>query len=158
VRAAALALLSEEPMTGYQIIQQIEERSGGIWRPSPGSVYPALAQLEDEGLITAQSSNEPRRAYALTEAGRTYVAEHADALAAPWASVADGAARAAADLRTLLHQLHLAALGVVSAGTDAQVSQARAVLAEARRSLYRILATDEVAGEQAGGSGEDQNA
>ena len=70
VRAAALALLAEEPMNGYQIIQQISERSGGLWRPSPGSVYPALAQLEDENLIALQASAGERRAYALTDAGR----------------------------------------------------------------------------------------
>jgi DNA-binding PadR family transcriptional regulator len=69
VRAAALALLAENPMNGYQIIQEISERSGGVWRPSPGSVYPALQQLEDEGLIRAEEGAGGRRAYQLTDDG-----------------------------------------------------------------------------------------
>lgn len=144
VRAAALALLAEEPMNGYQIIQQISERSGGLWQPSPGSVYPALAQLEDEGLIALQDAAGGRRAYGLTENGRTYVAEHADELNAPWSALA-GAASAAYDMRRLVHQVHLAATQVISAGTDEQVSQARKVLTQARRALYRILAEDDSA-------------
>ena len=70
VRAAALALLAEEPRNGYQIIQGIGERSGGVWRPSPGSVYPALQQLEDEGLVQAETPEGGRRRYALTGEGR----------------------------------------------------------------------------------------
>jgi len=70
VRAAALALLAEQPMNGYQIIQEIGERSGGVWRPSPGSVYPALQQLEDEGLIRPESGESGRRGYVLTDEGR----------------------------------------------------------------------------------------
>jgi len=159
VRAAAIALLAQEPMNGYQIIQQISERSGGLWRASPGSVYPALAQLEDEGLIAAEGSGPGRRAFALTDAGRAYVAEHADELAAPWSAVAGDAASAAADMRMLVRQVHLAAFQVVSAGSDAQLGQARKVLAQARRALYRILAEDdgpegaEVAGSGPGGDG-----
>jgi DNA-binding PadR family transcriptional regulator len=145
VRAAALALLAEEPLNGYQIIQQISERSGGLWRPSPGSVYPALAQLEDEDLITSQANAGERRAYTLTDAGRAYVTEHADELRAPWAAVSGDAASAAADMRSLVRQVHVAAFQVLSAGTEAQQSQARKVLAQARRSLYRILAEDESA-------------
>jgi DNA-binding PadR family transcriptional regulator len=145
VRAAALALLAEEPLNGYQIIQQISERSGGLWRPSPGSVYPALAQLEDEDLITSQANAGERRAYTLTEAGRAYVAEHADELRAPWAAVSGDAASAAADMRSLVRQVHVAAFQVLSAGTESQQAQARKVLAQARRSLYRILAEDEAA-------------
>ncbi len=118
VRAAALALLAEEPMNGYQIIQQISDRSGGLWRPSPGSVYPALAQLEDEGLIVLQATAGERRAYALTEAGRSYVAEHADELKAPWSAVSGDAASAAADLHSLVRQVHFAAFGVLSAGAE----------------------------------------
>jgi len=143
VRAAALALLAEEPLNGYQIIQQIAERSGGLWRPSPGSVYPALAQLEDEDLITSQASAGERRAYTLTEAGRAYAAEHADELRAPWAAVSGDAAGAAAGMRSLVRQVHVAAFQVLSAGTESQQAQARKILAQARRSLYRILAEDE---------------
>ncbi|HUJ05996.1 MAG TPA: PadR family transcriptional regulator [Streptosporangiaceae bacterium] len=149
VRAAALALLSEEPMNGYQIIQQIGERSGGLWRPSPGSVYPALAQLEDEGLIESQGSESGRRAFALTEAGRAYATEHADELRAPWSALAGDGASAAADIHQLVRQVHLAALGVLSAGSDSQLSQARKVLAQTRRALYRILAEDDEAEREA---------
>lgn len=144
VRAAALALLAEDPMNGYQIIQQISERSGGIWRPSPGSVYPALQQLEDENLIAVQPAESGRRAYGLTDEGRTYVATHAEELRAPWSAMSSDAASTAVDMRTLVGQVHLAAFQVVSAGSAAQVSQARKVLAQTRRALYRILADDEV--------------
>jgi DNA-binding PadR family transcriptional regulator len=143
VRAAALALLAEEPMNGYQIIQQISERSGGLWQPSPGSVYPALAQLEDEGMIALADAAGGRRAYGLTDNGRAYVADHADELSAPWSDLA-GAANAAHDMRRLVHQVHLAATQVISAGTDEQISQARKVLTQARRALYRILAEDDM--------------
>src|ERR1022692_3628264 len=127
VRAAALALLAEEPMNGYQIIGEISERSEGVWRPSPGSVYPALAQLEDENLIAVPPTEGGRRAYALTNEGRAYVAAHADELTAPWSAMTNDAATAAVDMRTLVGQVHLAAFQVVSAGTDAQVQQARKV-------------------------------
>jgi len=150
VRAAALALLAEEPMNGYQIIQQIGERSGGLWRASPGSVYPALAQLEDENLISPAAGERGRRAYALTDQGHAYVAEHAEQLRAPWSDMTSGAAGAAADMRSLVRQVHLAAFQVVSAGTDAQLTEARKILAQARRSLYRILAEDEAGSDSDG--------
>src|SRR5260370_21583984 len=119
VRAAALALLAEQPMNGYQIIQEIAERSGGVWRPSPGSIYPALQQLEDEGLITAQAGECGRRAYELTEDGRTYAAAHPDELTAPWDVVTGGAGGAAVQMRKLIGQGAMAAFQVVSSGTDA---------------------------------------
>jgi DNA-binding PadR family transcriptional regulator len=143
VRAAALALLAEQPMNGYQIIQEISERSGGVWRPSPGSVYPALQQLEDEGLIRTEPGEGGRRGYVLTDEGQQYVQAHPDELRAPWDVVAGGAGGAAIEMRTLLGQLGMAAFQVVSAGTDAQQAKARTVLADARRSLYRILAAEE---------------
>jgi DNA-binding PadR family transcriptional regulator len=139
-------------MNGYQIIQQISERSGGLWQPSPGSVYPALAQLEDENMIALQDAASGRRAYGLTEEGRRYAAEHAEELSAPWSDLA-GAASAAYDMRKLVHQVHLAATQVISAGTDEQVNQARKVLTQARRALYRILAEDEAT--DSDGSGPD---
>jgi DNA-binding PadR family transcriptional regulator len=153
VRAAALALLAEQPMNGYQIIQEIGERSGGVWRPSPGSVYPALQQLEDEGLIRAESGDGGRRGYVLTDDGQAYVAAHPDELSAPWDVVAGGAGGAAIEMRTLMGQLGMAAFQVVSAGTDAQQAQARKVLSGARKALYRILAADDEAedGDEPGG-------
>src|SRR5262249_10988960 len=88
VRAAALAPLGPGPRNGYQIMQEIGERSGGVWRPSPGSVYPALQQLEDEALIEAETPEGGRRRYALTSEGRAYVEAHPDEVRAPWDVVA----------------------------------------------------------------------
>jgi DNA-binding PadR family transcriptional regulator len=143
VRAAALALLAEEPMNGYQIIQEIGERSDGVWRPSPGSVYPALQQLEDEGLIVAQSDESGRRSYQLTEEGRNYVEAHPDEVRAPWDAVAGSVGDSAIQMRHLLGQVGMAGYQVLSAGNDAQVRQARQVLTDARKALYRILAADD---------------
>src|SRR5215210_2685906 len=89
VRAALLVPLAEEPRNGYQLMQEIEQRSGGAWRPSPGSVYPTLQQLEDEGLISTQPG-EGRTPYALTEAGKAYVEENREALGEPWAKPTAG--------------------------------------------------------------------
>jgi DNA-binding PadR family transcriptional regulator len=146
VRAAALALLAEQPMNGYQIIQEIGERSGGVWRPSPGSIYPALQQLEDEGLIRAETADGGRRAYQLTDEGRAYADSHADELRAPWDEVSGGPSGPHWEMRSLLGQVGMAAFQVISAGTDAQVAQARQVLTETRKSLYRILAADDEPG------------
>jgi DNA-binding PadR family transcriptional regulator len=159
VRAAALALLAEQPMNGYQIIQEIGERSGGVWRPSPGSIYPALQQLEDEGLIRAEAGDGGRRAYQLTDEGRDYAQAHPDELRAPWDVVAGSAGGAALEMRKLIGQVAMAAFQVISAGTDAQAGQARQVLTETRKSLYRILAADDdgetsTGGTSTGGTGE----
>jgi DNA-binding PadR family transcriptional regulator len=143
VRAAALALLAEQPMNGYQIIQQIRERSGGVWQPSPGSVYPALQQLEDEGLVSATASEGGRRAYQLTDEGRAYAEAHPDELRAPWDVVAASAGGVAVEMRQLIGQVAMAAFQVVSAGTETQARQARQQLIETRKALYRILAADE---------------
>src|SRR5215210_3780956 len=86
VRAALLILLADERRNGYQLMQEIEQRSDGAWRPSPGSVYPALQQLEDEGLVTT-GERDGRRVYQLTEAGRAKVADNDDDAPAPWDAV-----------------------------------------------------------------------
>jgi DNA-binding PadR family transcriptional regulator len=143
VRAAALALLAEAPRNGYQIIQDISERSGGVWRPSPGSVYPALQQLEDEGLIRAESGEGGRRHYVLTAEGLAYAEAHPDELRAPWDMVASSFPSDAVELRSLIAQVASAAVQVVRVGSPAQVAQARTILTETRRSLYRILAADD---------------
>ena len=143
VRAAALALLAEGPMNGYQIIQEIGERSDGVWRPSPGSVYPALQQLEDEGLIVAQPDDSGRRSYQLTGEGRSYVEEHPDEVGAPWDAVAGSVGDVAIEMRNLLRQVGMASFQVLSAGTDAQVRQARQILTDTRKALYRVLAADD---------------
>lgn len=143
VRAAALALLAGEPRNGYQIIQEIGERSGGLWRPSPGSVYPALQQLEDEGLIRAEAADGGRRQFVLTDEGRAYVAAHPDELQAPWDVVARSVGSDAIELRSLFGQVAMAAMQVARVGSTAQLAQARDILTDARRSLYRILAADD---------------
>jgi len=143
VRAAAIALLAEEPMNGYQIIQEISERSGGVWRPSPGSIYPALQQMEDEGLIRAETGEGGRRAYVLTEEGRTYAAAHQDELRAPWDVVAGSVGSDARELRRLFGQVLTAAVQVAQAGSPAQIEQAHRILADTRRKLYGILAADD---------------
>ena len=100
VRAAIIALLAEEPMHGYQIITELTERSGGVWRPSPGSVYPTLQALEDQGLVTADKA-EGRRVFSLTDEGRAE-AEAAGDGPAPWERAARGADRSLVDLRGLM--------------------------------------------------------
>jgi DNA-binding PadR family transcriptional regulator len=145
VRAAALALLAERPRNGYQIIQEITERSQGIWRPSPGSVYPALQQLEDEGLVLAEE-DAGRRVYRLTDDGNGYVTDHRKELTEPWAAVAESVSDVQVDLRLLLGQVAMAMKQVVQVGTPHQHDQARRVLAGARRALYRILADGDDAG------------
>ena len=140
VRAALLVLLSEEPRNGYGLMQEIERRSEGVWRPSPGSVYPALQQLEDEGLVRAEE-RDGSRVYTLTDAGRKHVDEHD--VGAPWDAVRGDVGEEIHDLRALMAQVAAAAWQVAQAGTESQVAQARRILAETRRSLYRILADDE---------------
>ncbi len=143
VRAAILDVLAVEPMNGYQIIQQIAERTGGAWKPSPGSVYPTVQQLEDEGLVEGTAS-ESRRLLQLTEAGRAYVEEHPDELAATWKAF-DEAAEAPPeadthDLKPVIGQVMSAVWQVVTSGTRQQQAEAAEILAETRRKLYGLLA------------------
>jgi DNA-binding PadR family transcriptional regulator len=141
VRAAILALLAERPMHGYEMIQELEARTGGVWRPSPGSVYPTLQLLEDEDLIAGEEG-EGRRRFALTDAGRAE-AERQDQRA-PWEQVTAGMAPAAWGLRDAVSQIAQAAWSVAGAGTEAQQARALEVLHDSRRRLYAILAeTDE---------------
>src|SRR5216683_3574080 len=113
VRAAALSLLAEGPRNGYQIIQEIGERTDGVWRPSPGSVYPALQQLEDEGLIVAQADESGRRSYQLTDEGRHYVEAHPDEVRAPWDAVAGSVGDGAIQMRKLIGQVAMAGYQVL---------------------------------------------
>ncbi|HWL77987.1 PadR family transcriptional regulator [Microbacterium sp.] len=141
VRAAVLALLAEGPMHGYQIIREIEERSDGAWKPSPGSVYPTLQLLADEGLIVATESGG-KKTYSLTDAGRAE-AEASGAESAPWESqgMKDAAARTTA-LPKAGARLAQAVAQVASSGSADQTQRAVEVLDEARRKLYSILAED----------------
>ena len=141
VRAATLLLLAEQPLHGYQIIHLIEERSGGLWRPSAGSVYPALQLLEDEGLVQVEPV-QGRRVFHLTEAGRAYVKERRDELTTARDAVSATVGAGWAERRALLHQVDTALTQVAQVGTPAQLAAARDLLVGTRRQLYRILADD----------------
>src|SRR3712207_2416690 len=134
-------------------MQEIERRSDGMWRPSPGSVYPALQQFEDEGLVRAEE-DEGRRRYALTDAGRAHVDQQADALREPWRVASEEAGEEMLEFKRLIGQVGAAVMQVALAGTDAQQAEARAVLADTRRALYRILAEDEPEGPEDEAAGE----
>jgi DNA-binding PadR family transcriptional regulator len=142
VRAAALLLLAEGPLNGYQIMQEIERRSDGVWRPSPGSVYPALAQLEDEGLVRTEEVDD-RRAYALTDEGKAYVDERRGGLEAPWEQMTGSVDDDVGALFGEMRRLGMAAAQIGHAGTADEVTKARTVLSDARRSLYAMLAEQE---------------
>jgi DNA-binding PadR family transcriptional regulator len=137
VRTAVLILLAEEPMHGYQLMQAIAERSGGSWTPSPGAIYPTISQLEDEGLVTV-TADAGRKLVTLTDAGREHIETRRETWLDPFAGRTPTGP--GADLQGLLHQLHQAARQVARTGTDDQRTAAAAILADARRSLYLLLA------------------
>ena len=139
VRAALLLLLAEEPQNGYQLIQEIERRTEGFWKPSPGSVYPALQQLEDEGLVRTQEI-DGRRAYTLTDEGRAYVEGQAEELGDPFKAATGGIDEGVMDLRQVMMQVAAAVMQVAASG---HTDKAREILAETRRKLYKVLAEDE---------------
>ncbi|WP_104133255.1 PadR family transcriptional regulator [Cryobacterium sp. M91] len=139
VRTAVLALLAEQPMHGYQIIHEIEERSGGTWKPSAGSVYPTLQLLADEGLISAEENNG-RKIYSLTDEGRAAVAD-ADT-SAPWAATSSTGSHTHTALPKAGIELAQAAAQVGRTGSPEQIKEAATVLDDARRKLYSILAQD----------------
>jgi DNA-binding PadR family transcriptional regulator len=145
IRTAALLLLAEEPRNGYQIMQEVQERSGGIWSPSPGSVYPALQQLEDEGLIRTQES-DGRKLFAITDEGRAAVAERGADRPAPWEQTGDGAG-GVHELGRLMREVASAFMQVMRTGSEGQIAKAGSVLGGTRRDLYRILADGDVAGD-----------
>ena len=140
VRAAVLALLLERPMHGYEMIQEIDNRTGGIWRPSPGSIYPTLQLLEDEGLIEAEATGGRKR-YTLTADGRGEAETAAEN--PPWGQFTDDTMSQVQDFRD-------AAVGIMSAlrqvgfnGTPEQRAKALEVLNETKRKLYAVLADSE---------------
>ena len=146
VRTAILLLLADRPMHGYQIMQAMSDRTGGAWHPSPGAIYPTIAQLEDEGLVTTKEEGG-RRLVTLTDEGRTYLEERSARLGDPFADFAGAADRP--DLRDPMHQLVAAVRQIEVGGSATQLEAASQVLAQARRSLYLILAgeSEEDAGE-----------
>ncbi len=138
IRTAALLLLAEEPRNGYQIMQEVEDRSDGVWRPSPGSVYPALQQLEDEGLIRSEEI-DGRKLFRLTDAGEAQLKDRGEDVAAPWEQMSGDLSDQAHELGKLMREVAFAFAQVMRTGSEAQMSEARKVLAGARRDLYRIL-------------------
>lgn len=140
VRSAILDVLgsSPEPMNGYQVIQEIADRTDGAWKPSPGSVYPTIAWLQDEGFV--EDAPTGRKALQLTDSGRQYVADHAEELAAIWKSFENDVPEDAADLRQVIGQTVGAIIQVASTGTPDQRDKAVEILADTRRRLYGLLA------------------
>lgn len=137
VRIATLLLLAEEPMHGYQLMQAMEERTSGAWRPSPGGIYPLIAQLEDEGLVTTTAAGG-RKLVTLTPAGHAHIHERRPTWADPFANA--DASHGGPDLRGAVHDLHGAGRQIGMIGTLAQQEAALVVIREARRALYLILA------------------
>ncbi len=137
IRPLILGALAQKPMHGYEVIQALEEQSGGRWRPSAGSVYPTLQQLADEGLVTSQEV-DGRRIYTLTDGGRTAAA--ASTTRAPWDET-DGDQEP--DIRQLAIQLMGATMQVQQLGSQGARKEARRLLTDVRRQMYRLLADDE---------------
>jgi DNA-binding PadR family transcriptional regulator len=142
VRAATLLLLEEEPRNGYQLMEEIERRSDGAWRPSPGSIYPALSQLEDEGLIGAEET-AGRRSFGLTDEGRAYVEEHREELGSPWDEAGRGVPSEFGDLKSEFAQIAVASYQVLQSGDPEKVAEVKRILVDTRKALYQILADAE---------------
>jgi DNA-binding PadR family transcriptional regulator len=139
VRAAILSVLSEGPMHGYQIMQQLEERSGGMWRPSPGSVYPTLQLLEDQGFVKGEEV-EGRRVFTLTEEGKTEAEQSKERFGTPWETDEAGSDDPRAKLGRGIFQIAAAVKQVGTAGTAEQVDKTIEILTEARKRIYALLA------------------
>lgn len=140
VRAAILVLLTEGPMHGYEMIQQIAERSQELWRPSPGSVYPTLQLLTDEGLIAEAGSEGTKKIFELTEEGRAAAEQISTP---PWAEIADGVDVSHLTLRKAVEQLGDAVGQAARAASADQQRRVVEVVEKARRAVYNILAEAE---------------
>lgn len=141
IRQAILLLLDDGPKNGYGLMQEVEERSGGSWRPSPGSVYPALAQLEDEGLVVMKET-DGRKEFELTDDGKSWVEDNRDGVT-PFDSEGRGVPKELGSLRKSTQALAMAARQLAMTGNPEQLDEARKVVDEARRQVYGILARDE---------------
>lgn len=140
IRTALLAVLAEGPGHGYDVMQQLEDRTGGAWRPSPGSVYPTLQLLEDEGLVRS-TERDGKRVFEITDAGRAEAASRVEeAGGAPWELVSHGARRR--EVAQSMRQLVVAFRQIVEVGSADQVDRAIAVINDARKQLYQMLAQE----------------
>ena len=138
IRLAILRLIQEQPMHGYQIIQDLENRTNGAWKPSPGSIYPTLQALEDQGLLIAEVV-ESKRVFTLTDAGRDYL----NGLATgplPWETVTKDTGASLFALRDQIKSLAIAVMQLAQSGGDEQVEKAKGILLEAKKKIYLILA------------------
>jgi len=138
VRLAVLALLAERPMHGYEMMQELADRTKGIWRPSPGSLYPALQLLEDQGLVQSETA-DGRRQFTLTEKGRSELSDQ-PRKTAPWDTMVRGANQDDFALRVALRQVSIAVSQVAEAGTQDQKVRAEHLVLELRRQIYLLLA------------------
>ncbi|HEY1222919.1 MAG TPA: PadR family transcriptional regulator [Acidimicrobiales bacterium] len=138
VRLAILALLAERPMHGYEMMQELADRTKGIWRPSPGSLYPALQLLEDQGLVQSETE-DGRRQFTLTEKGRIELTNQPKK-SAPWDIMVRGANQDDFALRVALRQVSIAVSQVAEAGTQDQKVRAEQLILELRRQIYLLLA------------------
>jgi DNA-binding PadR family transcriptional regulator len=138
VRSAVLALLDDRPMHGYEMIQELEERTGGRWTPSAGSIYPTLQLLEDEGLVTAEEV-EGRKVYSLTDSGKEAVPERTEG-GRPWEQGDEDSPRFEA--RKEMFKLMGAAKQLARADNEEQLTKAAEILKDARRKLYGLLAEE----------------
>ncbi len=152
IRPLILAVLLQKPMHGYEVIQELEARSGGRWRPSAGSVYPTLQLLADEGLVTSEEI-DGRRTFTLTDSGRT--AAETATIRSPWTQIDEDGGL---DIRKLAVELAGAVMQVQRMGSPKARLEAQRVLTDARRRMYRLLADDEEAtaadGDPMAGGGE----
>jgi len=140
IRTALLTALTDGPAHGYEIIGRLEEKSGGMWRPSPGSVYPTLQLFEDEGLVRSEQ-RDGKRVYELTDAGRAEAAERAErGGAAPWEG-GDGDNELQSLLRSAA-QLFAAAKQIARQGDADQMERAATVIRATTKELYKVLAED----------------
>jgi DNA-binding PadR family transcriptional regulator len=142
IRTAALLLLAEGPLNGYQIMQEVERRSGGVWRPSPGAVYPALSQLVDEGLVRSDETGD-RKTYVLTDEGRAQVDAREPGAPAPWEQMTESMSDDVGGLFREMRRVGMTAAQIAHLGSSEQIAQARRILADAYRSLHGVLGDDE---------------
>ena len=140
IRTAVLAVLAEAPGHGYEVMQRLEEKSGGVWRPSPGSVYPTLQLLEDEGLVRS-TERDGKRVYELTDEGRAEATRRTEEAGGDLFA-ADRVASVYGQLRENGMSLLQAIRQIARTGNEAQVQQASEIVRDARKQLYRLLADD----------------
>jgi DNA-binding PadR family transcriptional regulator len=140
VRAAILVLLAERPMHGYEMIQEIAERSQDLWRPSPGSVYPTLQLLVDEGLIVGSESEGSKRLFELTDTGKA-AAEKVET--PPWDEITEGVDPSHLNLRAAVGQLFGAVAQSAHAASTEQQVRIVDIVNNARREIYTILSEED---------------